>query len=422
MKPVGPRLLEGVVAAVGERAPGPVVDAARQVALGDPDVVRDPALGDDRVVAARRLAGVGRDVEEDPVLLGPVVDAEVHRVVERVRPAGELRDGVGDDPQADGEPAVVDRGEDRRQRGAGRRPLRELRARPVVVPVEELAARVVALHALERGQRPRGALAQLALADDPEPLRGDRAPQVRADVRRRRLHLAAAVGEQLVGGEARRRVGHRRHRRPRAGGVAPQRVLVVARRRCRRERGGQRAGEHRRPCDPHLEASLGTRYPTSRRRSPRPDAGRLAGDHAVGADPPRPHAQEARAGALRAVGEDLREVVAERRAARRGSAATPRRARPGRPPRRRRTRPRRCRAPGPSRSRRRSGAWARWATLSGVGRVIAQPVRPSPSRAQIGCRTRERGRDAAVDRGDGGPHDAVGDVDELVERVHAVAA
>ena len=57
--------------------------------------------------------------------------------------------------------------------------------------------------------------------------------------------------------------------------------------------------------------------------------------------------------------------------------------------------------------------------MSGVGRVITQPVRrvavARPDRVQH-ARARPR---AAVDGGDGGPHDAVGDGDELVERFHA---
>ena len=61
----------------------PKYACCRDLALGDADVGRDPALAHDRVVAARRGAGVRRVVEQDPVDVGPVVEAEVHAVVER---------------------------------------------------------------------------------------------------------------------------------------------------------------------------------------------------------------------------------------------------------------------------------------------------------------------------------------------------
>ena len=46
----------------------------------------------------------------------------------------------------------------------------------------------------------------------------------------------------------------------------------------------------------------------------------------------------------------------------------------------------------PSTSTTRTGCGARWATFSGVGRVVIQPVSPSAVRSQNGCSTRERGR------------------------------
>ena len=108
-------------AVVGEGAERAVVVARRQLALLDPDVARDPALGDDRVVAAGCVAAGGRVVEEDLVALGPVVEAEVHRVEQRLRARPQLRHPVGDDAEADREPAVVDRGEPRRDGVAARR-------------------------------------------------------------------------------------------------------------------------------------------------------------------------------------------------------------------------------------------------------------------------------------------------------------
>ena len=77
-------LLPAPVAGVGERPPGPEVLLGGQLAIGDPDVARDPALADDRVVAARRDARVGCDMEGDPVDVRPVVEAEVHAVEQRL--------------------------------------------------------------------------------------------------------------------------------------------------------------------------------------------------------------------------------------------------------------------------------------------------------------------------------------------------
>ena len=47
------RLLEAIRACIREGAPAPEVLLVRQLPLGEPDVVDDPALADHRVVAAR---------------------------------------------------------------------------------------------------------------------------------------------------------------------------------------------------------------------------------------------------------------------------------------------------------------------------------------------------------------------------------
>ena len=82
-----PRLDPGPVARVGERPERAEVLALRDLALLDPDVAGDPALRDDGVVAAGFCARVGHVVEQDPVDAGPVVEAEVHRVEQRLRRA-----------------------------------------------------------------------------------------------------------------------------------------------------------------------------------------------------------------------------------------------------------------------------------------------------------------------------------------------
>ena len=151
---------------------------------------------------------------------GAVVEAEVHRLVQRSGATPQLRHRVLDDPQAHGQPAVVHRGQDRRQWRAGRRPRGELRARAVVVPVVELAARVLrAFQALDGRQRALEPTLELALADEAEPLGHDGAPHVGADVRRRGLHAARAVGVEDVGRQPRPLIGHRLERRPRLRGV-----------------------------------------------------------------------------------------------------------------------------------------------------------------------------------------------------------
>src|SRR3954463_11415560 len=61
------RLLPAPVARVGECPPLAEIGRWRQFALGDPDVGRDAALTHDRVVAARRIARLGLDVERDAV-------------------------------------------------------------------------------------------------------------------------------------------------------------------------------------------------------------------------------------------------------------------------------------------------------------------------------------------------------------------
>ena len=152
----------------GECAERAVVLARRDLALLDPDVGRDPALGDGRVVAAHRLAGLGLVVEEDLVALGVVVEVEVHRVEQPLRLRAQLGHPIRDDAQPDREPRVVDRRQPRRDLVAARRHGRDV-AGADVVPVEVLAA-VGALHPLERAQRAAEARDGLAVADDAQPL------------------------------------------------------------------------------------------------------------------------------------------------------------------------------------------------------------------------------------------------------------
>ena len=258
--PTGLVSVHAAVARVRERAVAPVVGLLRHLARGDADVVGDPALADHRVVAARRRAGVGHVVEQDAVDVGPVVEAEVHRVVERPGAPRELRHAVLDDLQAGGEPAVVDRGQDRDQRRAGRRPGRQLRARAVVVPVVELAGRRVALHPLERRERLREPPTSSRLADEAELLGRDRAPHVRADVRRRRLHARRAVGVEDVGRQAGALVGHRDEGRPGALRVLAQLTAAVAPirlcRRCAHQQCGKRCTEVRHIASPNARTPL----------------------------------------------------------------------------------------------------------------------------------------------------------------------
>ena len=205
----------------------PKYSLRRQLALEDPDVAGDPALADDRVVAARRRARVRYDVERDPVSVRPVVEAEVHAFEQFCGALGHLRDGVRHDLQAGGQPAVVDGRQERAvERFTRRGPDRELRAVAVVVPVVELAALLVPLHSFERRNRLRQALDRLAVADDPEPLGDDRAPHIRADVRRRRLDAPRAVELQAVGRQAGVLIGHGNEAGPRVGGVAKERFTL----------------------------------------------------------------------------------------------------------------------------------------------------------------------------------------------------
>ena len=211
-------LLPGPVARVRERAPASEVLLLRQLPAANPDVVDDAALADHGVVAAGRRGGVvGAEVEQHPVHVGPVVEAEVHRVVERPGAPGQLRNRPLDDLEAHCEPAVVHRGQDRVEvRVMLGRPVGELLAGAVVVPVVVLTRVPVALHVLERLHRARQALHELALRNEAEPLRGHRAPHVRADVGGGGLDARAAVAVQNVGGQAGGAVGHRDERRPRA--------------------------------------------------------------------------------------------------------------------------------------------------------------------------------------------------------------
>ncbi len=216
-------LLPVPVAGVGEGAPGAEVLLRGQLALGDADVGGDPALADDGVVAARRLARVGRDVERDPVDRRPVVEPEVHAVEQGLGTILDLGDGRRDHVQAGREPAVVDRGQDGREGRAGGRPGRELGARVVVVPVVVLPARLVDLHRLERAQRHLEAIDGLGVVDEAEPVRDEGAPHVGADVRDRGLDARRPVRGQAVGREPRLGIHHGHERRPGVAGVAQER-------------------------------------------------------------------------------------------------------------------------------------------------------------------------------------------------------
>ena len=130
------------VARVRERAPAPVVLLLRQLPAADADVVDDAALADDGVVAAGRRGGVvGPEVEQH------AVDARAgsrSRSPSRRRARRRAGAAAGtlfcDDLQADRQPAVVDGREDRVEvRVVLGRPVGELLARAVVVPVVVLA-------------------------------------------------------------------------------------------------------------------------------------------------------------------------------------------------------------------------------------------------------------------------------------------
>src|SRR5690348_9830549 len=147
--PDRPGLLPTPVTGIGERTPGAVVLLGWKLPFGDPNVTRDAALADDSVIAARRRTGAWRVIEGDSIDVRPVVEPEVHAVVQTASSLRQLRHAALNEPQASGQPAVVDRREDRGQRRAGRRPRGQLLARTVVVPVVELAGAPVALHPLE---------------------------------------------------------------------------------------------------------------------------------------------------------------------------------------------------------------------------------------------------------------------------------
>ena len=140
--PIGLRLLP----ATSRRCPGTCASGrstpSAAAARGDADVVDDPALADDRVVAARRRGRVvGPVVEQHAVDVGPVVEAEVHRVVER---AGAAATAAGTlfatifRPTAS-QPLSTDDRIGWNSCVGLRRPVGELRARAVVVPVVVLA-------------------------------------------------------------------------------------------------------------------------------------------------------------------------------------------------------------------------------------------------------------------------------------------
>ena len=224
-------LLPGpVFAGVREAPERPEILLGRKLALGDADVARDPALADDRVVAAGDIAGPGLVVEHDLVAFRDVVEAEIHAVVDRLGPVGQLRNASAHDREPGREPAVVHRGQAGLVGLAARRPDGDLLAGAVVVPVEELAALRVALHPLERGDGLLEAAHRLIVIDDPELLRADGAPHVGADVRGRRLDGALTVRGEDVGWQARLGIGHRHHRLPGIDGVPVQRVARCPRR------------------------------------------------------------------------------------------------------------------------------------------------------------------------------------------------
>ena len=202
----------------------------RQLAGGDPQVAGHPRLGvQDVVVVARHPHGALRDAAARR-LLGPrpaaqlahgrvVVEAEVHRRDERVGLRAQLGHAVLDHRQAGGQPAVVDRGEEREERRPVGRPRGQARAGGRVVPVEELAARP-ALQARERGQRARHARGRLAAADEPDLARAQRAPQVGADVGRRGVAAALRRRRHVVVGQPGAGVDEQVERVPGVGGVA----------------------------------------------------------------------------------------------------------------------------------------------------------------------------------------------------------
>ena len=173
--------------------------ALGDLALGDPDIARDPALADDRVIAARRLPVLGSVVEQDSVDLRPVVEAEIHAVEE----------GSGALPTARG-PLLATRcsavasqplsTEDRI--GIEDRP-----GRPHRQHVWPLVCRTSCRTARSAGGVPSPPACAaswssgrpLRVADDPELLGDQGAPHVGADVRGGCLHAAGAIGAETVG-------------------------------------------------------------------------------------------------------------------------------------------------------------------------------------------------------------------------------
>ncbi len=259
------RLDPGPVAGVRERAIRAVVLARGDAALLDADVGRDPALGDGRVVAAHRLAGRGHVVEEDPVDLRPVVEAEVHRVEQRLRARAQL--AARGSPRSRRPIASQPLSTEDRIGVAGRRRARSVRQRAVadVVPVEVLAG-VAALHRLERPDRPREPRDRLAVADDPQPLGRHRAPQVGADVGRGGRRAAHAVLVDEVGGQPRVLVGHRDHRRPRAPRIALERIRLRLRGRRRQQHDEQPQPRDQPPPHPTLRTPRGLQHHAHRCR------------------------------------------------------------------------------------------------------------------------------------------------------------
>jgi hypothetical protein len=182
-------------------------------------------------------------MKQETVDLGPIVEAKIHLVEERAGTRRELRNAVADEMQSGRQPAVIDRRQDRCEWLARGRPHREHLAGRVIVPVEELPTRGVAVHRFQRAQRPVEPGDRVIMADEPERLGDQRAPQVGADVRDGRLHAAGAIDMETVGRQPGRCLGHGDERRPRVLRIALQRLARVAR--IAGQRRGDRHGQDR---------------------------------------------------------------------------------------------------------------------------------------------------------------------------------
>jgi hypothetical protein len=217
-------LLPAPVAGVREAPPRSEVLAAWELALGDTDIARDTALAHYGVVAAWCRARVRSVVEQNAVDLWPVIETEIHVVVQRPTPPRQFRDAVAHDFETGGQPAVVHGRQYRGERFARWRPVRELLSGSDVVPVIELPARFVALHRLERAQRSGQTGDGFVVADDTELLSDDRAPHVGTDIGGGGVHAPGAVHAKCVGRQAGVRIGHSNERGPGVLSVTVQRL------------------------------------------------------------------------------------------------------------------------------------------------------------------------------------------------------